>query len=352
MSDFARFTAPVLLFSVLVPSLACSSAPSTDGSNASTHEALSAPLSWVGSTQVAYPTLRNGPVGTAGADEVVPASFVVASRALDVVTDTYPEGSAASVTLYWANADYTSTGSVPMTFTNAGDGTYGNNDRFVGTLPASALQAGAAIHYWIAAVGSGGETLYDSQNGANYTLTPRAVSVGWGGDFGAYDAKGGLEFYKVGELFNADLSTTVGCFEDGADDYAVQALQVYVPGLTDQGYTGTLADVAGWLIQAQLWTDMLPGGWGAVPMSCGAGIGNNDVCVLPLTEFPNGGGCLPGGNVPAGDYEYKVRFSVDGGSTWTWIGASDGSNLKVHYDPNCPFAENDSTQCFSRGGVL
>jgi hypothetical protein len=338
-------------FLALLGAAACSSVPSSEHAGASSQAASTAPLSWVGNTALAYETAPpGGPVGP-NDDVVVPSSFVVAANDLDVVTDTYPSGAATTVTLFWANAEYSSVASLTMTRTSTTDGPFGDNDRFVGTIPGSSLVGGAPLYYWIRADGANGESLYDSQNGANYSVVPRALSVGWAGDLGAYDAQGGPEFYRVGELFNSDLSTTVGCWENGPDDYQIQAVQVYVPGLTDQGYSGDLEIAAGHILQAQLWTDMTPNGWGPINTTCRAGIGNNYVCNVPLTVFPASttSGCLVGGDVPAGTYEWKLRFSVDSGSTWYWVGSADGngggSNLSVYYAPSCPFAENDRAAC-------
>jgi hypothetical protein len=349
MSDKVRsFAALALVSSAL---LACSSGPATgEPTGSAASQALSGPpLTWIGATELAYDTGRNGPAGTPDTQTVIPSWFVVGANALSVLTDTYPSHAATSVTVFWANADYSSVGSAPMTLQSSTDGPYGDNDRFLGTIPGSALPGGETVHYWIRAVGANGETLYDSQNGANYALVPRALSVGWAGNLGAYDGQGGLGYYQVAKLFNADLSTTVGCFEDGADDYWIQAVQVYVPGLTDQGYTGDLATAASSLIAAQLWTNMRPQGWGPIPTTCRAGVGNNYACDVPFTVFPEGNGCLPGGNVPAGDYQYKLRFSVDGGNTWYWVGSTDGSgggsNLNVQYGPTCLYAGNDPASC-------
>jgi hypothetical protein len=332
--------------------VACSSASAGDEATAtsaaqSVTASATPALSWVGGTQLAYDT--NPATAPTPNDVAVDASFVVAANPLTVLTDVYPEHSATQVTLFWANADYSSVASAPMALAGEGAGAYGNNDRYRGTLPAAALQGGLATHYWVSAQGDNGDTLYDSQNGANYTVTPRALAVSWAGNLGAYDAQGGLGFYRVGNLFNSDLSTSVGCFWEGADDYQVQAIEVYVPGLTDQGYTGSLATVATALLQAQMWTDLRADGWGAVPTSCRAGIGNNYVCQLTLATFPEGGACLVDGPVAPGDYEYKVRFSVDGGTSWYWVGSTDGAgggdNLRVQYDPGCLYSANDPFTC-------
>jgi hypothetical protein len=336
--------------------VACSSRGGERASSATVGETLASTgtpdLVWLGGTQLAY---------QAPTDVPVPTSFVVANQPLTVLTDAYPEHAAAIVTLFWANADYSAVGSAAMALASEGAGDYGDNDRFRGTIPGVALQSGLVTHFWVRADGANGQTLYDSRGGANYDLVPRGLSVGWAGNLGAYDAQGGFEFYRVGNLFNSDLSTATGCFWEGADDYQVQALEVYVPGLTDQGYSGDLANVAASLLSAEVWTNLRKDGWGGVPTTCQAGIGNNYVCQLPIATFPEGGGCLDDGPVPPGNYQYKARFSVDGGSTWYWVGSSDGAgggtNLQVQYDPGCLYSANDPFTClgsplFEAGGVL
>lgn len=264
----ATATRLALLATLSLPFFACSSAAPSEPTE-SRPQALAASdagpaLAWIGATSLAY-ALPEAPVGSPPYEITIPASFVVAGNDLTVSTQTYPGGAATAVTLYWANADYTAVASAPMALTASNAGSYGDNDSFRAVLPGSALAGGEVTHYWVVAQDAAGDVLYDSNGGANYAFTPRGLSIGWAGNLGAYDAQGGPDYYRVGALFNADLSTTVGCVENGYDDYQIQAAQVYVPGLTDQGYTGDLATAVTAILQAQLWTNLQPTGLGPDP---------------------------------------------------------------------------------------
>ena len=227
-----------------------------------------------------------------------------------------------------------------MTLIGDGEGPNGDNDRFQGTLPGAALPAGQTVHYWVQATGVDGRILFDSNNGANYTPVPRALLGQLGrGIWARTTSQGGVGFFENGKLFNADLSTTVGCVEDGADDYWIQAIQVYVPGLTDQGYTGNLACRRFVAHPRPALDQPAARGWGPIALACKTGLGNNDVCDLQLTEFPRGRQLLSRtATSRSGTTSYKVRFSVDDGATWYWVGSIDGDgggqNLNVYYQPH------------------
>ncbi|MBW2730925.1 MAG: hypothetical protein JRH20_00945 [Deltaproteobacteria bacterium] len=294
------------------------------------------PLEWVGDTH-----LR-----TDGG--YLPAEAVGVGYPLDVYTQTYPMGSARQVELFWANSDYSRVQSASMTLDTEHVGSGRNNDQWRATLPVE-LVAGEELHYWVRSEDASGQVRWDSAGGGNYHVTPRTYDVVWGGGFGSYYFnRDGSGSYSEGGLFNADGSTSTGCWTRGGRLSSTRAIRIYVPGLTDRTYTGDAESrAASRALRAELYTNARSGGWTTLPMRFLAQVGNDFVFGFQFVRFAPG--CIL--NLPDGDYEYKIRVSGNAGHDWFWIGTEagpdGGANRKVGYQQHCS-ALNQPDDCMPK----
>jgi len=294
------------------------------GANYSVVVKTPAPLSWLGDTYL----------GLEGS--YLPADLVPAGRAVQVFAQTYPMGAAAKVELFWADASFSSIQSATMRLDMDFAGGYGANSQWITELPAEALRVGETVHYWLKATDHGGAELWDSRNGQNYQVQPRRFDVVWAGGLGSYRPTSGD--YVVGSLFMDAGSTAPGGWNHGASmsSYRVRAVRVYVPGLTDRSF-GTDAEVktAAALLTVQAWTNA-SGSWGAMPAQFQKKVGNDFLFgFFSFNDFCSGGGGSNG--FADGNYEYKVRFSTDGGASWTWLGRADGSSFHLQFGVRCRY---------------
>lgn len=131
------------------------------------------PLAWLGDTHLRFDGVY------------VPSDMVTGGRALSVYTQSYPAGAAKGLKLYWADERYGAVKSADMALDAEGVGPSGKNAQHRATIPTSDVVTGHALHYWVRAEDFGGKVLWDSRDGANYDVVPRAFSVGWIGGFGS-----------------------------------------------------------------------------------------------------------------------------------------------------------------------
>jgi len=293
-------------------------------------------LSWLGDTHLRVANVWLPP-------SVAPA----AGRDLTVYTQTYPIGAAATVELYWANADYSAVEHVAMVPDADGVGTYGNNSQWQGAIPAAAMTGGAQVHYWIRAADTLGNVLYDSRSGADYEVTARRYQVGWIGGLGSYRPINGD--YTVGALFNADESTSTGCWNHGvsASSYRARAARVWIPGLTDREWNDQERAAVTAMIRFEVFTDARTEGWSAIPAQFVRREGNDFLYQFRFVSFNPG--CVLG--LDDGTYEFKLRASTDDGASWLWRGDDAGRNLRVQYAASCSYF-NDPFDCIPTGTML
>lgn len=288
-------------------------------------------LQWVGDTHVR--------IGT----EVIHPDLAPSGNELQIYTQTYPAGPMA-VELWYANANYSNVQSVLMQLERDGAGQYGNNSQWRATIPADRLIAGQILHYWIRAADGRGNVLWDSRNGSNYQLNPRPYSVVWAGGFGSYRPTD--DSYREGFFFQADGSTSMGCWNHGAStsSYAVRAVRVYIPGLTDQVDVpaGALA-----ILRAELYTNLTEnnGGWRGAPATFAKKQGNDFIYTFLAYSEICGGGVEPAAmRYPDGTYAMKMRFSTDGGRNWFWRGLDNGpvggGDIPVSFRARCDYFGN------------
>src|SRR5690606_33327556 len=121
--------------------------------------------------------------------------------------------------------------------------------------------------------------------------------------------------------------------------YVERAVRVYAPGLTDLDYDNDEeARTHAASIRVEAFTDARPGGWTALPAKFATRSGNDFVYSFRFVEFyPNE--CVRG--LEPGYYRYKLRFSTDGGETFTWLGTElgpdGGDDLMLSYDAQCSY---------------
>lgn len=287
-------------------------------------------LTWVGDTHLRLGT------------QTIHPDLAPAGQDLQIYTQTYPQGP-MNVELFYTS-DFSRVNTVTMELDRDGAGNNGNNSQWKATLPASAVVDGQTLHYWIKASDTWGAVRWDSRDGANYQLKPRSYKVGWAGGFGSYRPTN--NDYREGSLFQADGSTSIGCWNHGASasSYVVRAVRVYVPGLTDQ------ADVpanASTILRAELYTNLTENnaGWRAFPATFAKKQGNDFIYTFMAFGDLCGGGVEPAAQRYAdGAYAMKVRFSTDGGQSWYWRGLENGSDIPVNFRARCDYFGNP-TDC-------
>jgi hypothetical protein len=285
-------------------------------------------LHWVGDTHVRLGT------------EVIHPDLAPANTDIQIYTQTHPQGP-MRVELFYADANHTNVQSVVMGLERDGAGPNSNNSQWRATIPAANMLLNQTTHYWIKASDAHGAVRWDSRDGANYQLTPRDYSVVWAGGFGSYRPTN--DEYREGFLFQADGSTSIGCFNHGASasSYVERAVRVYVPGLTDQPSIPALAHT---ILRAELYTNLSEnnGGWRAVPAKFAKKQGNDFIYTFFAFGDLCGGGVEPASmRYPDGDYAMKMRFSTDGGRNWFWRGAENGpvggSDIRVSWRARCGY---------------
>jgi len=270
--------------------------------------------------------------------ETITAASAPAGQPLQVYAQTFPAGP-MHMSLFVSDSNGTT--EVPMALERDGAGSNGNNSQWRGTIPAERMRAGQRLQYWIRATDLNGKEAWDSNNGANYRVTPRAYPVMWAGGFGQYRPTD--RSYREGSLFLADGSTSFGCFNHGASasSYVVRAVRVYVPGITDR------ADVppgASSILRAELYTDLREGGrgWHAVPATFARKLNNDFIYTfMSYGELCGGGVEAAGSRIADGSYGFKMRFSTDNGATWFWRGTDNGPNggndLGISFRARCGY---------------
>lgn len=263
---------------------------------------------------------------------------VFAGQPLVVTVQTYPRVSGQKVTLHVTTDGYSTVTDLPMRFDRDHAGAFGNNVQWVGLVPTRGLKAGAEVRYWISARDSEGNTRWDSRGGQNYLARVKdAPGVGWLG-------AGRFTFRK----WAADCPTRLKpgdyynwCYSEGLANpfvanystyqaygaYTHLALEVYVPGVTDQPWDDASARAVGeQLFKAEVVGDMLAGKPGAAPvaraMTYAARRGNNFIFdYLPFC--PGGHAQLCGyGELQNGTYRYRLRVSLDGGQSYTSLASA------------------------------
>ncbi len=294
-------------------------------------------LAWLGDTHVRV------------AGQYIPSELVPADQPVGIYTQTYPMGAASQVELFVRLPGQADAQKFLMTIDMDFAGPQGSNSQWLATVPAELLPGGQQIDYWIRAEGENGEVIWDSRDGRNHQLNPQSYSVVWAGGFGAY--RPASDGYQQGALFNADDSTSIGCWNHGASlsSYRERAVRVYVPGLTDRAYSDSeILKGAAAIIRVEAFANLGDAGeWIAIPARRFAKqIGNDFVYgFFPFIQFCNGGGFS---SVADGSYQFKLRFSTDNGKTWFWRGSNNGplggENLTLNFAQRCSYF-NDPTDC-------
>jgi hypothetical protein len=149
---------------------------------------------------------------------------------------------------------------------------------------------------------------WDSAFGKNYRFAVSApLAIGWAGHWGGRFNHGCEHTY--------DITNPVVFQKSGlGHDCMVVTAEVWVPGLTDKNGDASR-------IRAEVETNMPQSGGPLAelttyPLTFGQRVGNNyrfEWSVVMLASYAE-----------RGDYQYRFRFSVDDGATWTTLGKSDG----------------------------
>jgi hypothetical protein len=292
-------------------------------------------LSWLGAVTA----------GQQGVARAIPGQSLFAGHDTSVTVDTYPMLPNTAATLHWTSDGYATIHDVPMDLAAVNVGAYGNDARWVGTIPTSAMSAGPTVAFWAEASSNGpGGTLWDSRNGQNYVASVAASPQATWAQLGAYQfltSQSGW-YYGFASTLADPLSATPGDFQAYAAS-ASPAVEVYAPGITDA--PGGASACAGGFVRVEAWSPFFsgtPGGaWAAYALPFVETSGNN--CrfkwLLQNTGFtqPPPGVTYPAGNgYPVdGAYPYKMRISTDGGATWQWLGTAGlpggGGNRTVNW---------------------
>ncbi len=295
-------------------------------------------LKWVGDSRLAQ-------AGVFANDD-----RVVAYQPLQVYTQTNPLGAASEVFLHVADASYASTETIVMALSAHGIGPAGANAEWVATIPPNRLKPAQELRYWVRALDHQGNEKWDSNNGLNYAVVPKALATGSIGAFGAYRPSSG-DFVTPSSLFNRDLSTSIGCWNHGASvtSYLARAVRVHVPGLTDRDAPSPeeVSRLAA-LLQVEAVSNASRGrSWTVYPAHFATQTGADFAYTFFEYSALCGGSEDASRGIADGDYEYAVRVSSDGGRTWSWRRGENGQNLKVRFSCDCSYF-NDPADCISR----
>ncbi len=295
-------------------------------------------LKWVGNLTAHQEGLRRAFDGGA----------LYAGHPLTVEVDTYPMTPNVKATLYWSTDGQQTVKSAPLSLAALKVGSYANNARWSGSLPAAELAAGGNVELWVEVKGSK-NTLWDSQQGSNYRAGVLASpKVTWAelGAFRFNKCRYVDGHCETGWFYGSGLAEP---FSATPSDYQVYAaapslsVELYAPGVTDRGGP---ADGQGGFVRAEVYSPFFSGSpsgaWKAFPLSFAEVAGNNwrlkwDVRTFRAPRMPAiGVDCAVDG-----DYPFKIRLSTDGGKSWQWLGTgalpSGGSNRTMRW-ANLSFA--------------
>ena len=273
----------------------------------------------------------------------IPADLAPVNQPLEVYTQTYPVGAATKVDLFYANNSLSWIVNATMLLESDFVGEFSQNSQWKALIPAELMNSGETINYWIRAEDSVGNIIWDSRNGQNYQVTPKSFNIAWVGGFGSYRPVD--NGYSEGGFFNEDFSTSTGCWNHGASlsSYRERAVRVYVPGLTDRYFENEdHIRAASNVLKAEVYNNAdIDGNWTTNSASFVKKEGNDFI----YSFFSFNSLCS---NYSYGDehlgsnrYEFKVRFSSDGGENWFWRGSENGpiggDNLILIYDADCSY---------------
>lgn len=262
-------------------------------------------LGWVGDTH-----LRIN-------EQTIPADLVPAGQSLEVYTQTWPMGAAERVTLHWATANSSQLGSATFRFDQDHAGPNANNTQWKTLIPAEQVIAGQPLTYWVSATDSQGKTLWDSRDGANYTLTPRAFPTPTVTAYGSWRPTD--RSFTAGGLFVQGGATATGCENHGASlsSYVERAVRVHVAGLTDRAYPDDAARrAASQILRADVQLDAnVPQANSSLQFQTQQG-GDFIYSFFSFNRF-----CSSGVEVSSvlgdGRYAWRLRFSLDGGRSFS-----------------------------------
>ena len=292
-------------------------------------------LSWVGGLTV----------GQQGVLRTIPGQSLFAGHDASVTLDTYPMLPGTVATLHWTQDNHVTVHDVPMDLAAVNVGAYGDDARWVATLPTGAMSAGPTIALWAEASSNGpGGTRWDSNNGQNYVASVAAPPQASWAQLGAYrylTSQSGW-YYGFASTLADPLSATPGDFQAYAASPS-PAVEVFAQGITDAPRGA--AACAGGFVRVEAWSPFFSGtptgAWAAYALPFVETAGNN--CrfkwLLQNTGFtqPPPGVSAPatGGYPVDGAYPYKLRISTDGGATWQWLGTAGlpggGGNRTVNW---------------------
>lgn len=203
-------------------------------------------------------------------------------------------------------------------------GLYEGNSPTITRPLVSVPKDATSIELWFSNSDTTGCVAWDSNYGANYAFpivpSSDAPQVGWIGDW---------DFIKYGNqaqhLGNVDPSWYFDSWQ-GMPLASWVELQVWIPGITDQGYANVDAarQAAESLVKAEAVTDGLAGnvgGWGTRALHFERQQGNNFVYSFRLGELR---WQTSPPNVADGLWRWYVRFSTDGGAMWFEGGKETG----------------------------
>jgi hypothetical protein len=172
----------------------------------------------------------------------------------------------------------------------------------------------------VSATDSQGKTLYDSRDGANFEVTPRAFPAPTVVAYGSWRPTS--RSFTEGGLFLRGGATAIGCQNNGASlsSYVERAVGVHVTGLTDRAYPDDASrQAAAKILRAEVQLDAnMPGATSALQFQAQRGsefvysfFSFNRLCSLGA----DGAGVLADGR-----YTWRLRFSLDGGRTFSQVG--------------------------------
>ncbi len=272
------------------------------------------PLAWVGSLRL----VQDGLPRTLDVDPAYP------KHGLTVEVSTYPQTPQTDVVLHYTTDGFATVRRVRAGYLAVDTGPHGQDTRWAATIPASELQPGKRVEFWVEATNPH-TTLWDSRHGSNYGVVVASAPppVVWA-EAGAYhyQPKYGPWSYRSGV---ADpLTYTMGTWLPPSSP-PHPAVQLYIPGVTDRQ---DARDAAGQFVRVEVWSPFFSGSadgpWKAHPLSLREGAGND----WRFSWQVHHAGCSceppPGADslVDHGVYPYKYRVSTDGGETWSWVGSA------------------------------
>jgi len=282
---------------------------------------LETPLQWVGGLRLDQD----------GLPRVIDVDAAYPKHPLTVEVSTYPQTPGTEVTLHYTTDSFATIRRVRAAYGSIDAGPQGNDTLWKAVIPASELQPGQKVVYWVDAGNSHG-TLWDSRNGANYSVNvaAEAPKVSWAeaGTF-VYQPKYGPWSYRSGVA--NPLTFTMGTWlPPSAPPHPT--IQLYIAGITDRQ---DARNAAGNFVKVEVWSPFFSGSpdgeWKGHALQLREAQGND----WRFSWQVHNSGCScappPGADslVEHGVYPYKFRVSTDGGETWSWVGtgkAPDGGD--------------------------